>query len=154
MTNRSLIFSVAAALAISTPIAAQSPTTSDARAGRTVKITGCVERASDVVGDKGGSGLVLAHSRGGRAGKQLTPRSGRVYQLDPSGDESALTAELGYRVSVTGQIASAQSSSSAATGTAGSGTTRATDRTNAGEQLPTLVVKSVERTPGACPAGW
>jgi hypothetical protein len=79
-----------------------------------------------------------------------------VFQLNPSSGGSDLSKELGYRVSITGQLSSARASSKAAAtaGTSGSDVPRATDRAGNGDQLPTLTVTSVERTTGMCPAGW
>jgi hypothetical protein len=153
MRSRLLILSAAAALAVSTPIAAQSTKSSDEHAGRTVKLTGCVERASDVLGQQGESGYVLAHSQGGRSGVKVSPQSGRVFQLDASSEDSKLTQQLGNRVTITGQVSSPRTPSSATAGTSGREVPRATDRAST-EHLPTLTVTSVKQTPGACPAGW
>jgi hypothetical protein len=152
MTSRLLIFSAAAALAASTSIAAQT----GADTARSVTITGCVERASDVLGDKAESGFVLAHSRGGRGGEQLSPNSGRVFQLDSGSERSDLASELGYRVSITGQVASAAADQARPTGTSGQSGAQKTDRASGGgsDEPPTVTVKSVKRTEGPCPAGW
>ena len=191
MTSRLLIFGVAAALATSTSIAAQT----GADTARSVTITGCVERASDVLGDKAESGFVLVHSRGGRGGEQLSPNSGRVFQLDPGSERSDLASELGsilewrtvlslrwkrgpfgaamfarytpsyddaiagaigevmYRVSITGQVASAAVDQARPTGTSGQSGAQKTARAG-GDEPPTVTVKSVKRTEGQCPAGW
>jgi hypothetical protein len=156
MRTQLFILSVAAALAVSTPIAAQSTKSAGGREGRTVKVTGCVERASDVLGEQGESGYVLAHTRGARVGKQLSPQSGLVVRLDPSGAQVDLANELGYRVSVTGRLSTEGASPRGAgpIGTAGSDTPRATGTAGKADSLPTIIVTSVTRTEGHCPAGW
>ncbi len=156
MRSQLIILSAAAALAVSTPTIAQSTKSAGDQGGRTVTLTGCVERASDVLGETGESGYVLAHTHGTRAGKQVSPESGLVVRLDATGAQADLAKELGYRVSATGQLSTTGTSSRGAgpTGTAGSGTPSATASAGTADGLPTLTVTSVTRTEGECPAGW
>jgi hypothetical protein len=159
MPGRFLVTGSAFALVASMSFATQAagPATKRAKAPGTITVSGCVERASDVLGDSGSGQFVLARSHGGPARSVGTP-AGKVYRLN--GSESDLSSALGNRVVITAQVSDARSagmSTDRPVGTSGASPSTAADSTpKAGKaaNAPELQVQSVRNTDGACPAGW
>jgi len=170
-------FTCAAAIcAVTAGVATQTPDTSTQTTGKTVTVSGCVQRAADtgttsasaasgattkfeLTNAMMGSGAAgttssAAGTASGTAGSasEATGTSGRAgaaktYRLDAS--DSQLSGHINHKVEITGTLEDASASASAS-GTTGSASETAGASASA-KAAPRLKVQSVKMVSATCP---
>ena len=142
----------AAVCAVTTGLATQEPGASTKAKGKTVTVSGCVQRATETgtTGTTGTSGTAAKFELtnaafAGSAASEATGTSGtaaKTYRLDAT--DTQLAAHINHKVEVTGTLE--EGPASGATAEAPAGTTG-----SARAATPRLKVESVKMVAATCP---